>query len=187
MLSSSSKAVLSLMILGTVLAGAAAEEKGPIQVPARRDGVIRQLLVREGDPVQEGQLLARLDSRLAAVEVKIRKTRLVASQTELGAAEKIRAESFQRLEVQRQIGRRCGCTEDVRAAELTFARYLREANAAQAKVQLAERELEYAKILLDLYTIRSPAAGVVQEVRKQRGEAVREYDTVFLIRPVEKP
>jgi multidrug efflux pump subunit AcrA (membrane-fusion protein) len=54
---------------GAVADGKADVEGGVIQVAARRQGIIREVLVQEGDVVVKGQVLARQeddDARLAA-------------------------------------------------------------------------------------------------------------------------
>src|SRR5437016_8963195 len=70
------------------------KKKGPVQVPSRRDSVVKELLVKEGDKVEEGQVLARLDDRLAEADVKISEARVTACKADILASEKTRDESF---------------------------------------------------------------------------------------------
>jgi RNA polymerase sigma-70 factor (ECF subfamily) len=209
------KIVSAFLVLGALLTGAAAtrfltpapaaeepkpapappnapaaepiKPKAPVQVPSRRDSVVNELLVKEGDSVKEGQVLARLDNRLAAAEFKIKQAKVAASKADMEAAEKTRDEAYQRWQTQVALLRiKATSAEEVRAAELTYSRYKLEAVGKAEAVKLAELELEQAQILLDLYTIRSPITGTVESILKQRGEAVKEYETVFGIRAAEK-
>jgi DNA-directed RNA polymerase specialized sigma24 family protein len=139
-----------------------------------------------GDTVEDGQLLARLDDRLARAEVEIKKAKVKACQAELAAAEKTRDEAKERYEIQVKLQKNLGTSkEDVRGALLTFTRYVYEVASKQQAVVVVEQELRQAQTTLETHEIRSPVKGTVRFIYKQRGEAVKRFDPVFQIKPLE--
>jgi multidrug efflux pump subunit AcrA (membrane-fusion protein) len=168
----------------------AAPAKNHCKVPSQRDGILvlvgtenKELRrLRAGDKVQKGQLLARLDDRLALDEVEIKESKVEAAKAEQIAAEKTRDEAKARWDRTRELQKRNVVSEDeVRATELTWERYNQEVIAKKAAVRQAQLELKSAKTILSMYEIHSPVTGVVQAIYKQRGEAVKALEPVFLI------
>lgn len=140
--------------------GKADIEGGIIQVAARRAGVIREVLVQEGDQVSRGQVLARLEDdepRLAAAraqaEVRQARAALALLQVQLNAS-------------QRELRRLEGLAPSnfVAAQKLDQARdAVREAEArieaAQATVVTAQARAEESRYNQELSVIRAPADG----------------------------
>ena len=140
--------------------GKADVEGGIIQVAARRAGVIREVLVQEGDMVREGQVLARLEddeprlaSQRAQAEVSQAHAALALLQVQLSAAqrEQRRMESL-------------APNNFVAAQKLDQARdAVREAEArimaAQATVATAQARANEARYDQELSVIRAPADG----------------------------
>ena len=62
------------------------------------DTTTRYRRLKEGDVVEEGQLLARVDDRLARDEWNIAQRKVAAAEADLGAAEKINQEARRRRE-----------------------------------------------------------------------------------------
>ncbi len=140
--------------------GKADVEGGIIQVAARRAGVIRDVLVQEGDVVTRGQVLARLEdeqprlaSERAAAEVRQARAALALLQVQLSAAQRehLRLEALapsnfvaaQKLDQTR---------DAVREAE---ARIL----AQQATVATAQARHGEARYDQETSVIRAPANG----------------------------
>jgi len=138
---------------------------------------------KEGDTVKKGDLLARIDNRLAILEVEIAKARVDAATALLQAAEKTRQEARQRadrmqqLEAQKVVGK-----EEIEAAKLTAERYEAEVRSKKQDVFVAEKTLEAAQVIVKMHEIRSPVDGMIQTIIKKPGEAVRELETVFRIK-----
>jgi multidrug resistance efflux pump len=138
--------------------------------------------LREGDTVEAGQLLARLDDRLARMDVAVTEAQLRAGETEHQAARKTRAEAERRMLAMEESNRKVPGSvsrDDYQGAVLTFHRYSEEAVAREAAVAVRQAELEQAKALLTTYEIRSPARGVVRGLLKQPGEAVAAGEPVL--------
>jgi HlyD family secretion protein len=142
--------------------GKADVEGGMIQVAARRAGIVREVLVQEGERVKKGQILARqeddeprLAAARAAAAVQQAKAAIAMSQVQLATA---------RREHQRLQG--LVATNFVAGQKLDQAAdKIREAEASlraqQAAVAVAQAALEEARYNLELTIIRAPADGRV--------------------------
>ena len=176
--------VLTTTVLGMVLvASAAARAAGldlegftepfrTINVAADESGIIEELLVCEGDKVECGQRLARLNSDvhralLAISEQSMQsKGRLDAALADL----QLRNDRYAKLESLRVEGHARQEELDRAAAELAVA----EANVRTAREDLLNKKLECErfKVQLERRTVRAPVAGVVTKLHKQVGEFV---------------
>jgi HlyD family secretion protein len=140
--------------------GKADVEGGIIQVAARRAGVIRDVLVQEGDDVSKGQVLARLEddeprlaSEQAQAQVRQARAALALLQVQVAAAQR----EERRLEG-------LAPSNFVAAQKLDQARdAVREAEAKilaqQAVIATAEAAHNVARYDQELSIIRAPADG----------------------------
>ena len=142
--------------------GKADVEGGLIQVAARRAGIVRDVLVQEGQAVQEGQVLARLEDdepRLTAAraraEVAQAQSQIALIQVELSTARR-EHERLQALAPSNFVaGQKLDQSQDViRQAEARLA-------AQRAAVATAQARLNEAEYDLELSVIRAPADGVI--------------------------
>ena len=143
-----------------IASGKADVEGGIIQVAARRAGVIRDVLVQEGDHVTKGQVLAlleddepRLASERAMAEVRQSRAALALLQVQLSAAQR----EQRRMET-------LAPSNFVAAQKLDQSRDgVREAEARimaqQASVATAEARAAEARYNRELSVIRAPAEG----------------------------
>lgn len=132
--------------------------------------------LRVGDTVEAGQLLTRLDDQLARNDATLKEARLQASKAELRATTVTKAEADRRVKAMESSMQKVPGSvskDDYEGARLTAARYREEEVARRAAVTVCEAELEQAKTMLTTYQIRSPVRGVVRELCKVPGEAVR--------------
>lgn len=135
-------------------------EGGIIQIAARRGGVVREVLVQEGDRVVTGQILARQEDdeprlalQRARAEVTQAESQVRQIQVEISTARR----EFDRLQ-------RLAATNFVAAQRLDQARDAiasAEANLAsqQASIQTARARMSEAEYNVELTVIRSPANG----------------------------
>jgi RNA polymerase sigma factor (sigma-70 family) len=142
---------------------------------------------REGDRVEEGELLAKLDDRLALNELAVQKAKLTAAQAEYEAAIATKKEAQRRLDrmdaLRVEAGRKGAIVsaEDYAAGVLTRDRYKAEEISKKAGLEVAKLDVERAEINLDNHRIRSPARGVITAIYKDRGEAVQRLEPVVQI------
>jgi RNA polymerase sigma factor (sigma-70 family) len=144
--------------------------------------------LREGDAVEEGQLLARLDDGLAREEVDARIAALEAAEAEGRAAVKTKDEASRRvaeMDARRKVGgARAVSVEEYQGALLVVARYNEEVIVSAARARRAKAELGAARTVLALYELRSPVGGVIETIARAPGEAVQTGETVVVVRKV---
>lgn len=138
--------------------------------------------LKEGDKVEKGQLLARLDDQQARDETAIKKARIAIAEAELAAALAICAETKERLDRRvKLLEKKAVSDEEVREAKLTYDRYIAEVVIRKEHVTLAKIEWEQGRTNMEKHQILSPISGVIKTIYKRRGEAVKILDPVFLI------
>lgn len=134
--------------------------------PARRavlaaqlSAPLREVAVREGDPVKEGDILIRFDPTQVELQVEQARSSLASAEAQLALA-KTTLSNTQTL-VERNVSPRTALDKaesDVTAAEANVA-------AQRSQVKSAETQLGYA-------TIAAPMTGVVAERRVDPGDTV---------------
>jgi RNA polymerase sigma factor (sigma-70 family) len=178
--------VVRLAVVGKQLAArpGAIEEKERI-VPGVRDGVLLAYglaagkgarTLREGDTVEPGALLARLDDGVAREEIALKESQVQSNEAAGRVSAKVREEAEHRvaaMEASRSRVPGSVSEVDYQEAILAAGRRSEEEIASQARVKVAQAELERAKIALRTFEIRSPVRGVVRQLLKVPGEAVR--------------
>lgn len=150
------------------LSGAAAQEgavtgrlepRETIAVGAQVNGPITRLLVGEGEQVEEGELLARIDPARY-------KARLDEAEARKKRAEAVAEESQRELERQQQIyDRGLSAKHDLEIAQ-------RDARRDNAEVDEAAAAVRKAKVNLGYTRITAPRDGVILERNVQSGETV---------------
>lgn len=142
-------------------------------VSTQLTGVVSEVLFEEGDHVEEGQILARLDARSAVASLE-------AAQRQVAAAEQL----SRQFEVQSAQAYRDGR----RALELSHSGLVSRQDAEQAlakadelqaqvlsqrrNVQAVSAQANVARVTLDYAVVRAPFAGVITSKAAQVGEIV---------------
>jgi macrolide-specific efflux system membrane fusion protein len=130
-----------------------------VRVGSRTSGVVQRLLVRIGDRVTRGQLLAELDAR----ELDARRGDAAAAR-ELSAANVRYADADVRRKRELSAARLIS-PSDLDLAERARAVAKQQLTQADANLTFATTQLSYARIV-------APIAGVVASVSTQQGETV---------------
>lgn len=157
-----------------------AEPYRTIQVATSDMGIIREVLVREGDVVDADQPLVKLDDELTKASLEIAKQNL-ASRGALNSADaelrlhKSRSEKFEAL-VRSGNARPEELERTVMEKEVAAARVL----TAQETLVVRKLELERIQIELERKVVRSPLKGVVTKVHREVGEFVSPNDPVVV-------
>lgn len=123
-------------------------------VIAKVEGEIREILVEEGDDVDEGQVLARLDGDRLRLELSESRARL--------------------RKMERDFARNRELREKGLLSEGDFEKLRYDLEALQASYNLASLELDYTQI-------RAPISGVVSERYVKRGNTVRVGEPAFRV------
>jgi RND family efflux transporter MFP subunit len=157
-----SATIAPLSEFATIANGKVDIEGGVVEIAARRFGVIRDVLVHEGDVVKKGQILARQDDqdsilaiRSAQAAVKQAESQLTLTEVTLRAAER----EYQRLEkltaqnsVSRQQFDQAGDAVATAKAQLGMQ---------QSAIQTARAQLAQAEYNEELTNIRAPMDGKI--------------------------
>jgi RND family efflux transporter MFP subunit len=125
-----------------------------IRLAARTDGVMTEVLVEEGDRVDAGEMLARIDVREQRAELARARARLAE-----------REATFQRMQQLRE-------RDYVDAAQYETAR---------AELEIARSDLELWQTRVDFGTVTSTIDGTVVERYIEPGEAVSRHEPLFAI------
>jgi HlyD family secretion protein len=173
--------VTTASVAGTI------EPHAQVSISSRISGEVVEVAVDEGQRVEEGALLFRLDGsdaaravRAAEIDIQrlraaLRQTRAQRASASLGAAESETAADIARR------GAELGVTSADAARQSAHARevarvdvQLREAESAGTQAQLAAAELalEEARRNLERTEIRAPFAGTILSVDVERGSIV---------------
>jgi len=152
------------------------------KVPADQKISKQYRRVKKGDHVEAGQLLGRVDDRLARDEMAIREQKLLAAKAELVVSEKTRDEAKERFATQTELYKRKATSlEEFRGAQLAVDKYTSEVASKQAAIAVAEAELNQARTVVEMHNIRSPVRGVIRTIYIQPGEGVQSLGLVFVI------
>ncbi|AAK24063.1 HlyD family secretion protein [Caulobacter vibrioides] len=140
--------------------GKADVEGGVIQVAARRQGIIREVFVQEGDIVKAGQPLAkqedddaRLATQTASAALASAKAQLALHQVQLRTAQR----EFNRL--QGLAASNYVAAQRLDAARDQIAQAQANIGTQQAQISVASAQLAQARFNEELTVIRAPADG----------------------------
>lgn len=186
-------ALLGGALAGAVVPGPARAQTAPdsfdclmdpaqvVEVGSPVTGVVDGVLVGRGDAVEEGQVLARLDSTLEQATVELLRTRAQSTRMIDTQNEQL-AMLSRRLERMQTLRDRAIATED--ALDQVTAEYLSAQsllNEAELNRDIALKELARAEAALSLREIRSPLDGIVLERAVAGGEYIGQDDHLMEI------
>ena len=172
------------------------------EVPARQTGVLLEILVTEGQRVEQGQLLATLDARQA--ELAVARAKLEYDQAEVKAKNEIsilyadKALEVAKAELQRSsesieqfaksISQSQLDVERLTVEKLTLERRQAEHERVLERfgVRLKQTELEAAQLQLQQHQLTAPFAGRVVLVRGRVGEWVEVGARVMRLVAIDK-
>ncbi len=148
-------------------------EGGVIKLAARRDGIVKKVLVEEGESVKSGQLLAVLDdeqvrlaAKLARAETEQARQALPMLVIQLAAGE--REESRLKPLAPDQLVSKQEIDQARDQVKLAKA----EISASQAALQVASRRLEVAQFEIEQHTVRAPLNGQIVRRQARPGDGV---------------
>ncbi len=167
------------------------------KVPARQEGVIKSILVEDGQLVSENDLLAQIDDQQARLAVEQAKTELeiarkqtenffalrTVEQEHRVAANELRRANESKAKFERSISPadldRCQLENDRTAVAIEQAKF--ELEITKLTHSVRENELAKAASKVEQHGIVAPLAGMVVDVKRQRGEWVMPGEQVLRI------
>ena len=142
-------------------------------VSAQITGTLRDVLIEEGEHVQAGQVLARLDDSALQANVAQARAQLASAQAQ---AVQIQAQLAQaQRDAQRNqdlINRQLVSRQALEASQTQQATLAAQLQAQQKQVGVAEAALHGAQVQLSYCTVRAPFAGVIVAKAAQAGEII---------------
>ena len=135
-------------------------EGGIIQVAARRGGVVREVLVQEGDRVVSGQILARQEDDEARLAVQTARASVNQAEAQLAQINvDIRTAEREHERLQKLVATNFVAAQRVDQARDAIAAARARLGSQQAAVQTARAQLASAEYNQELTVIRAPANG----------------------------
>ena len=142
-------------------------------VSAQITGTMTEVLIEEGERVEAGQVLARLDDTSQQARMAEARAQVASARAQAGQFRTQLAQNQRDLKRQQDlIGRKLvsqQALETVRTQGETFTAQLA---AQQSSVALAEAQLRSAQVQLDYTTVRAPFGGVIIAKAAQVGEII---------------
>ena len=142
-------------------------------VSAQITGTLREVLIEEGEHVQAGQVLARLDDSALQANVAQSRAQLASTQAE---AVQIEAQLAQaQRDTQRSqdlIDRQLVSKQSLEAAQTQQATLAAQLQTQQRQIAVAEAALHGAQVQLAYCTVRAPFSGVIVAKAAQAGEII---------------
>ncbi|MDO9080728.1 MAG: efflux RND transporter periplasmic adaptor subunit [Desulfuromonadales bacterium] len=130
-----------------------------VKIGARSTGSVERMLVRVGDPVKKGQVVATIDSRELRAQI---------AETEAQLAEAEARASYTRSNVERLAALYDG--KFISRDEMEGARQNAEVASRQVAARLAARDS--LRVRLSYTEVKSPIDGVVSQIAAQEGEMI---------------
>jgi HlyD family secretion protein len=135
-------------------------EGGIIQVAARRGGIIREVLVQEGDRVVAGQILARQEDDEARLAVQSARASVAQSESQLAQIRvDIRTAQRERDRLQKLVATNFVAAQRIDQAQDAIDTAQARLGSQTAAVQTARAQLAQSLYNEELTVIRSPMAG----------------------------
>ena len=142
-------------------------------VSAKVTGKVREVMIEEGQRVEEGQVLATLDDAEAQAELSLRQAQLASARAQLDEIRTNAANARREYERQQSLDAR----KLTSASALHSARTLVEAldgrlRAQEREVDVASESVDSAQVQLDNTIVRAPFSGVITVKAAQPGEMI---------------
>ena len=142
-------------------------------VSSKITGKLASVSIEEGDHVQEGQVLARLDDTDQQAQLGLARAQVAAARSQLGSLQAQLAQARRDLKRQQALNSRGLAAEQALEDASTKVDSLGAQLGAQgSQVSVAEAQLNIARVNEDDTIIRAPFTGVVVDKAAQPGEIV---------------
>ncbi len=157
----------------TVLATGLIEAESLVSVGARTSGLIEELLVKVGDPVAQGDLIARIDSLEQQNTVLQAQADLAQLEAQIASnSAEIKLAELALTRLTKLSGSHLTTAEELDSAEATLAMAKAASDSLAAQKARAEVEVATAQLDLDRTRIMAPMDGTVVAVVSEEGTTV---------------
>jgi HlyD family secretion protein len=158
------------------------DARARFEVPAVLSGRLSEVLVRVGDSVQRGQVLARLDDRVGEFAVRNASASHQAASWHMAEAKSsVEAATEEQARVERLAARGLASSQELASAKSTSARAGAALAASRAEQSVAQGQLASARFSHTQGEIVAPNDGVVLIAPENLGAAVSPELPLFVI------
>ncbi len=145
-------------------------------VSAQITGTLTDVLIEEGDHVEQGQVLAHLESTAQQASLAQAQAQVRAAQAQLAQLQSQLVQNQRDLKrAEDLVGRKLVSTQSVELARTQVDSQAAAVLAERKQIELAEAGVRGAQIQLDYATVRAPFAGVIIAKSAQVGEIVSPF------------
>lgn len=142
-------------------------------VSSKVTGKLASVSIEEGEHVQEGQVLARLDDTDQQAQLALARAQVAAARSQLGSLQAQLEQARRDLKRQRALGSRgLAAQQALEDAATSVDSLSAQLTAQRSQVAVAEAQLHIARVNQEDTVIRAPFAGVVVAKAAQPGEIV---------------
>ena len=142
-------------------------------VSSKITGRLSEVLIEEGEHVDKGQILARLDDTDAQAQVALAQAQLAAVKAQSGELDTQLQQAQRDLQRQRDLNTKgLGTTQALDDATTRVATLQAQLAVQRKQIDVAQAQLNIANVNLDNCIIRAPFAGVITDKAAQPGEIV---------------
>jgi HlyD family secretion protein len=155
------------------------------KISAEAAGRIVEIRHREGDRVEAGELLVRLDDSTPRAQLHLAEQGLRVAEASARQACIERDRAFRELERKRHLAEEAIVSEDVLdALESAHAAASASCSSLRAEVDRSRAAIESARVELSKFEIRAPFAGVIAEQDVELGEWITPSPPLLVAPPV---
>ncbi len=165
------------------------------QVPAQESGELLAVIARDGQQVSAGEVLARIDDKLAKLELDVRQTELKVAEKRTedtvsidyakAAADVLEVDYWRKVDANKNVPGSVP-EADVQKAHLEYEQYRLqiiksefELAIAKLEVKVSQAQVDAAKEHIVRCNITAPWDGIVDEVHRHTGDWVKPGDPVL--------
>ena len=142
-------------------------------VSAQITGTLTEVLIEEGDRVEKGQVLARLDSTQQQAYLAQAQAGARAAQAQLAQFQAQLAQNQRDLKRQQDIvARKLASQQSLELAQTQVDTQAAAVAAQRKQVDVAQANVQAAQVQLDYCTVRAPFSGMITAKAAQVGEIV---------------
>jgi multidrug efflux pump subunit AcrA (membrane-fusion protein) len=171
----------------------------PIEVPAQEAGVIKEMFVKEGQPIKPGESLVQIEDDIPAQQLKIAEEKLRAAEEQANntipkeyaekSLEVARMDYQSALEANKKVKDTFPLVKlkemflKVQEMELSIQKAEMDTRIAKKQVNVQQAEMNLAQTTLSHRLLRSPLEGdgEVSEIKRHLGEWVQAGETVMRV------
>ncbi len=165
-------------IESTVLANGMLQASKLVSVGAQVSGQIDQLAVNLGDEINEGDLVAQIDSLTQQNSLKNAQASLGSLKAQYEAKQaQIKQAKFEYQRQSNMLAAKASSRADYESAEVTLAVYQAELKKLNAEIEQAKISVDNAKLDLGYTTITAPMTGTVVYTAVAEGQTVNSNQT----------